>query len=109
MTDILVRLDALEAQLQALTARSEEQANTLTQLELRLAALEGGKAPIAAAPVGTPAAARVAATTTTPPPAMTVSASAAVASASHSCCSSNAARNWASVRASWLAVSPSAL
>ena len=79
VTDILVRLDALEAQLQALTARSEEQANTLAQLELRLAALDGGKAPIAAAPVGTPAAARVAATTTTPPPAMTASASAAVA------------------------------
>ena len=79
VTDILVRLDALEAQLQALTARSEEQANTLAQLELRLAALEGGTAPIAAAPVGTPAAARRAATTTTPPPAMTASASAAVA------------------------------
>lgn len=79
MTDILVRLDALEAQLQALTARSEEQANTLAQLELRLAALEGGTAPIAAAPVGTPAAGRVAATTTTPPPAMTASAPAAVA------------------------------
>jgi TolA-binding protein len=79
MTDILVRLDALEAQLQALTARSEEQANTLAQLELRLAALEGGTAPIAAAPVGTPAAGRVAATTTTPPPAMTASAPATVA------------------------------
>jgi TolA-binding protein len=79
MTDILVRLDALEAQLQALTARSEEQANTLAQLELRLAALEGGTAPIAAAPVGTPAAGRVAATTATPPPAMTASAPAAVA------------------------------
>ena len=79
VTDILVRLDALEAQLQALTARSEEQAYTLAQLELRLAALEGGTAPIAAAPVGTPAAGRVAATTTTPPPAMTASAPAAVA------------------------------
>lgn len=79
VTDILVRLDALEAQLQALTARSEEQANTLAQLELRLAALEGGTAPIAAAPVGTPAAARRAATTTTPPPAMKPSAPAAVA------------------------------
>jgi TolA-binding protein len=58
VTDILVRLDALEAQLQTLTARSEEQANTLAQLELRLAALEGGAvppaaaaAPLAAAPV----------------------------------------------------------
>ncbi|WP_285713533.1 tetratricopeptide repeat protein [Erythrobacter oryzae] len=40
VTDILVRIDALEAQLQRLTARSEEQANALAQLELRLAALE---------------------------------------------------------------------
>ncbi|TAD77176.1 MAG: hypothetical protein EAY70_08975 [Sphingomonadales bacterium] len=40
VTDILVRLDALEAQLQALTARSEEQANALGQMEQRLAALE---------------------------------------------------------------------
>lgn len=49
--DILVRLEALEAQLQVLTARSEEQANTLAQMELRLAALEGGAAPaVAAAP-----------------------------------------------------------
>jgi len=45
VTDILVRLDALEAQLQTLTARSEEQANTLGQLEMRLAALEGGAPP----------------------------------------------------------------
>jgi TolA-binding protein len=79
VTDILVRLDALEAQLQALTARSEEQANTLAQLELRIAALDGGAPPIAAAPVGPPAAARAAATTTTPPPVQTVSAPAAVA------------------------------
>ena len=40
VTDILVRLDALERQLQTLTARSEEQANALTLLEGRLAALE---------------------------------------------------------------------
>lgn len=62
VTDILVRLDALEAQLQALTARSEEQANTLAQLELRLAALEAGATQMAAASVGPPAAA-----VTTPP------------------------------------------
>jgi len=49
VTDILVRLEALEAQLQVLTARSEEQANTLAQMELRLAALESGAAPAAAA------------------------------------------------------------
>lgn len=40
VTDILVRLDALERQLQLLTARSEEQANGLLQLEARLVALE---------------------------------------------------------------------
>lgn len=51
VTDILVRIDALEMQLQALTSRSEEQANALSQLELRLAALEtAGNAPISAAP-----------------------------------------------------------
>jgi TolA-binding protein len=56
VTDILVRLDALEAQLQVLTARSEEQANQLAQLELRLAALEGGQvAAVDPAPVGPPA------------------------------------------------------
>ena len=44
VTDILVRLDALEAQLQTLTARSEEQANSLAKLEARLAALESGPA-----------------------------------------------------------------
>lgn len=72
VTDILVRLDALEAQLQSLTARSEEQANTLAQLELRLAALEAGAAPMAAAPVGPPAA-----ISTTPPPAMAAATPAA--------------------------------
>lgn len=62
VTDILVRLDALEAQLQGLTARSEEQANTLAKLELRLAALEAGPAPAEAAPM-----VAAAAPTTTPP------------------------------------------
>ena len=65
VSDILVRLDALEAQLQTLTARSEEQANTLAQLELRLAALEAGAAPAAA----TPMVAAAAPAATTPPPA----------------------------------------
>jgi TolA-binding protein len=51
VTDILVRLDTLEAQLQTLTARSEEQANTLAKLELRLAALEAGAAPAGAEPL----------------------------------------------------------
>jgi len=40
VTDMLVRLDTLEAQLQRMTARTEEQANALAQLEARLAALE---------------------------------------------------------------------
>lgn len=40
VTDILARLDALELQLQRLTARSEETTNSLTGLETRVAALE---------------------------------------------------------------------
>lgn len=57
VTDILVRLDTLEAQLQRLTARSEEQANLLAQLETRLAALEtAANAPLPeAAPAAAPA------------------------------------------------------
>ena len=52
VTDILVRLDALETQLQRLTARSEEQANGMAQLEARLLALEtAANAPITAEPV----------------------------------------------------------
>ena len=47
VTDILVRIDALETQLRALTARSEEQANSLSLLEQRMVALEtAGNAPI---------------------------------------------------------------
>jgi TolA-binding protein len=50
VTDILIRLDTLEGQLQRLTARSEEQSNALAQLETRLAALEtAGSASMAAA------------------------------------------------------------
>jgi TolA-binding protein len=40
VTDILVRLDAIEAQLQRLTARSEENDNAIMQLEARIAAIE---------------------------------------------------------------------
>jgi TolA-binding protein len=40
VTDILARLDALESQLSRLTARSEENANAIAQLEERLAGLE---------------------------------------------------------------------
>jgi TolA-binding protein len=56
VTDILIRLDALERQLQALTARSEEQANALSQMEVRLAALEtAGNVPIDAPAASLPA------------------------------------------------------
>ncbi len=51
VTDILVRLDALETQLRSLTARSEEQANSLSLMEQRLVALEtAGNAPITTTP-----------------------------------------------------------
>ena len=51
VTDILVRLDALETQLRALTARSEEQANALLQMDTRLTALEtAANAPLTAPP-----------------------------------------------------------
>lgn len=40
VTDILVRLDALEAQLQQLTARGEENTNAISQIEARLTAIE---------------------------------------------------------------------
>lgn len=102
VTDILVRIDALEAQLQQLTARSEEQANALAQLELRLAALETrsdaplpetAAAPPAIQPAATlttagtqPATTPPAATTRppaqTPPPAATTAATVAAPSPS---------------------------
>lgn len=43
LTDVLARLDGLEMQMQQLTARSEEQANTLSQMEARLIALESAR------------------------------------------------------------------
>ncbi len=49
VTDILIRIDALENQLQTMTARAEEQANAIAQLSGRLAALEAA----ASAPAGT--------------------------------------------------------
>lgn len=53
VTDILVRLDALESQLQALTARSEEQANALSQLDARLTLIETAtNAPLVAGTAG---------------------------------------------------------
>jgi TolA-binding protein len=56
VTDMLLRLDALEGQLRALTARSEEQANAMAQMELRLAALETAASQPAVAAAGEPAA-----------------------------------------------------
>lgn len=70
VTDILVRLDTLEGQLQRLTARSEEQANALSQMEARVSALEtAGNAPIATGtgispPLGTTTTGALPATTT---------------------------------------------
>ncbi len=63
VTDILARLDALELQLQSLTARAEESTNSMAMLDSRIAALEarggsalGGSA-LGAAAVNSPAAA----------------------------------------------------
>lgn len=44
VTDILARLDAIEIQLQRLTAMSEETNNSLSQLDTRVTALESGGA-----------------------------------------------------------------
>ena len=67
VTDILVRMDALEAQLQSLTARSEEQANALSQMEARLLAIEtAANAPLVPAP-----AAPATSTAVAPPPSAT--------------------------------------
>jgi TolA-binding protein len=78
VTDILVRLDALEAQLQTLTARSEEQANALSQMETRLAALEAAAAPPPAIDAPEPA---PAVSTVTPPPARVIPAAVTTAPA----------------------------
>lgn len=55
VTDLLTRMDAVEAQLQRLTAASEENQNHLAKLEARLAALEVASSP---APTAAPAAAQ---------------------------------------------------
>lgn len=46
VTDILARLDAIEAQLQRLTARAEENGNAIADLQLRLTALEPQPQPL---------------------------------------------------------------
>lgn len=56
VTDILARLDAIEAQLQRLTAAGEENRNAVALLEERVAALEAGQAPETAAAVAAPTA-----------------------------------------------------
>jgi TolA-binding protein len=51
MTDVLARLDALEAQLARLTSRSEENANELAQLEAKVdAAIAANAPPVAVVP-----------------------------------------------------------
>lgn len=65
VTDILIRLDALEAQIQSLTAQTEQNSNALSQMQTRLAALETGSAPAANTPAVTSG---TAATTTNPAP-----------------------------------------
>ncbi len=72
VTDILVRLDALEGQLRTLTARSEEQANMLSQMETRLAVLETA----ADAPMSLPAPVSAGGTTVMIPPVPTPATSA---------------------------------
>ncbi len=49
VTDILARLDALEMQVQRLTALSEENTNSLNQMAARLSALETAPPPVATA------------------------------------------------------------
>jgi TolA-binding protein len=65
VTDLLTRMDAVEAQLSRITAQNEENSNRLAQLEAKLGA---GTAPAVTTPVSTPAtstAAVVAPATTT--------------------------------------------
>ncbi len=54
VTDILARLDAIEGQLQQLTARNEENTNAISEMNTRLVALEGTSP--AAPPTSEPAA-----------------------------------------------------
>ena len=74
LTDVLARLDALEAQLARMTAREEENANDIAQLQIRLdqavAAAEAGQigATAAAQPSGPISLPYLAQGTTTPTP-----------------------------------------
>lgn len=77
LTDVLARLDALEAQLAGLTARSEENANKLAQIETELReAREARAAEVAVAPpptgvISVPTGSRPSTATPTPTPAST--------------------------------------
>jgi TolA-binding protein len=72
VADMLVRVDAIEAQLARLTAQQEENSNKLAQLEARLAAAAPAPSPAATeSAAATPA---VSAATTTPTPAPTTGA-----------------------------------
>ncbi len=76
VTDILIRLDGLEAQIAALTAQTEENTNTLSLMRTRVVALEAGRvpSPTGSTADGTPVVAvtRPATTTVTAPGAATV-------------------------------------
>lgn len=69
VTDLLTRMDAVEAQLQRLTAASEENQNHIAKLEARLATLEaaGSAAAATSSPAAEPASAAPAAAVSTPP------------------------------------------
>lgn len=74
LTDVLIRLDALEAQLARLTARSEEDANELAQLRTQLAQAQAAASPppVIAPPtgvIGAPGTAQPPAATPAPTPA----------------------------------------
>lgn len=100
VTDILVRLDALEAQLRTLTARSEEQSNAMGLLEQRVAALEtAGNLPVAgAAPTIRPAA-TLATDTPAPAPATPAPATRAIAPPPAAAVSAPSATRLAAVQA----------
>ncbi len=55
LTDVLARLDAIEANLARLTAATEVNENALTAVEMRLTALDGGPRVVTATPTPTPA------------------------------------------------------
>jgi TolA-binding protein len=72
LTDVLARLDALEAQLARLTARSEENANELAQLEAKVDAAIAANAPPASVAVVPPSGIIPTPTPTPSPPPATV-------------------------------------